>query len=266
MDQNSKTSAQENISPDLLKKIDVVLCRSRYGGNIGSVARAIKNMGLGRLVLVRPEDYMESEARMMAASAGDVLAAASRMDSLEEALSGYDLTLAASRRLKSSRQRIMSPREASGAVIHAARGSGAALVFGTEDSGLNAEEVAACNGVVSIPSDENYPSLNLSQAVMVVAYELRMTLEDSDLAVRSFGGPSRRERSEMLDQVGSVLERSGFFIRNPRERVMLHIAEILENGIRTSQDARIIRGAFRRIIWTLENTNGENEQESEDEN
>lgn len=248
-----------------LSNIHVLLCRPRYGGNIGSAARAIKNMGLGRLVLVAAEDHMESEARMMAASAGDVLEQASRFDSLDDALAGYDLALAVSRRLKSSRQRIMTPREALGAVYRAAAGRGAVLVFGPEDSGLNAREVAVCHGVVSIPADEGYPSLNLAQAVMVMAWELRASLEDGAARVRSFGGPSSQEWHQALGQVEAVLEMSGFFVRNPRDRVMLHLAEIFSGGVQTSQDARIVRGIFRRIAWALSGQGRETQEVDDDQ-
>ena len=129
------------------------------------------------------------------------------------------------------------------------------IVFGPEDCGLTSEELALCHAVVSIQVDEEYSSLNLAQSVMVMAYELRTGTDDLPL-VRSFGGASPGEASQMLEQMTAVLEKSGFFIRNPRERVLLHLREILNHGVKTSQDARIIRGIFRRIAWALEG--GEN--------
>ncbi len=236
---------------DALSRVQVVLCRPRYGGNVGSVARAIKNMGLGGLILSTPDDYLLSEARMMAVSAGDVLGSAAVTGSLHEALEGFPLALGVSRRVRSSRQRIMSPREAAVFLAREVGGGTAALVFGPEDSGLTAEELSLCHGIISIPSDDGYPSLNLSHAVMVVAYETRMALASRDLQVRSFGRASREEYATMLHQVETVLERTGFFIRNPRDRVMLHLKEIFARGVDTSQDARIIRGAFRRIAWAI---------------
>jgi tRNA C32,U32 (ribose-2'-O)-methylase TrmJ len=135
-------------------------------------------------------------------------------------------------------------------------GSGkTSLVFGPEDCGLTAKELALCHAVVSIPVDDEYGSLNLAQSVMVMAYEIRMGTDDLPL-VRSFGDASPDESSQMLEQMTSVLDRSGFFIRNPRERVLLHLREILNHGVNTSQDARIVRGIFRRIAWALENGEG----------
>ena len=95
---------------------------------------------------------------------------------------------------------------------------------------------------------------------MVIVYELRMALEGLP-PVRSFGGASEREIDEMLTQVSGVLNRSGFFLRNPRERVLLHLREILAKGVSTSQDARIIRGIFRRIAWALDG--GEDTQKTD---
>ncbi|MDF1535765.1 MAG: RNA methyltransferase [bacterium] len=239
----------------LLRQVRVVLCRPRYGGNIGAAARAVKNMGLGELALVAPGEYHVSESRMFAASAKDVLEAARTFDTLEEALRDQEIVLGTSRRVKSGRSRIMTPREASSHLLGhlgSVGGSGmASLVFGPEDCGLTSEELALCHAVVSIPVDGEYASLNLAQSVMVMAYELRMGADDLPL-VRSFGDASSVEISQMIEQMTSVLERSGFFIRNPRERALLHLKEILNHGVKTSQDARIVRGVFRRIVWALE--------------
>ncbi len=216
-------------------------------------------MGLGGLALVAPRKYHVKEARMLAASAKDVLEAAQTFDTLEEALAGQDVILGTSRRVKSGRIRIMTPREGSDHLLgnlSSGGGSGtASLVFGPEDCGLTAKELAHCHAVVSIPVDDEYESLNLAQSVMVMAYELRMGTDDLPL-VRSFGDASSEESSQMFEQITSVLDRSGFFIRNPRERVLLHLREILNNGVKTSQDARIVRGIFRRIVWALEGGEG----------
>ncbi len=233
-----------------LDRIDIILCRPRYGGNIGAAARAIKNMGLAGLRIVAPEKETLPEARMLAAGALDVLESARSFDTLGEALEGEDIIFGASRRVRSARARIMTPREAVTHVLENLGNGRAAIVFGPEDSGLAASELSLCHGVVSIPTDERCPSLNLAQAVMVLAYDLRMAMAELP-SVRSFGGPTEEEKDQMLVQIVSVLDRSGFFIRNPKEKVILHMREIFSRGVRTSQDARIIRGIFRRIGWTI---------------
>ena len=232
-----------------------MLCRPRYGGNIGAAARAVKNMGIGKLVLVAPEDYHRAEARMFASGASDVLEGASTFDTIHEAVSGCGIVLGTSRRIKSHRLRIMTPREAAGHLLGNMGKSKAAILFGPEDNGLTSGELALCHGVISIPADDGQPSLNLAQAVMVIVYELRTGIEGLP-PVRSFGSASDSEVGQMLTQVSAVLERSGFFIRNPKERVLLHLKEIFTNGVTTSQDARIIRGIFGRIAWALNRKEG----------
>jgi len=236
---------------EYLDRISIVLCRPRSGGNIGAAARAVKNMGIGKLVLVAPEDYHKGEARMFASNASDVLEGAPTFDTIEEAVIDCEAVLGASRRLKSHRIRIMTPRESTAHLIGNMGEGKAAILFGPEDNGLTSEEIALCHAVISIPTGKRQPSLNLAQAVMVIAYELRMGI-DGLPSVRSFGNASKSEVGQMLKQASEVVERSGFFIRNPKDRVLLHLKEIFANGVSTSQDARIIRGIFRRIAWALE--------------
>ena len=240
---------------ELLDRITFVLCRPRSGGNIGAAARAVKNMGIGGLALAAPEDFHMSEARMFASNASDVLEGALTFGTIEEAVADHEIVVGTSRRIKSHRVRIMTPREAAGYILGNMGESRTAILFGPEDNGLTSEDLAKCHGVISIPVGDKQPSLNLAQAVMVIAYELRMGVEGLP-SVRSFGDASAAESSQMFEQTVAVLERTGFFIRNPRNRVLLHLKEIFANGVKTSQDARIIRGIFRRIAWALEQEKG----------
>jgi TrmH family RNA methyltransferase len=207
-------------------------------------------MGLGGLILVAPEDYHLREARMFASNALDVLEGAPTFDTIEQSVVDCKIVLGTSRRIKSHRIRIMTPRESAGHILGNLGEDKAAILFGPEDNGLTSEELAQCHAVISIPVAEPQPSLNLAQAVMVIAYELRMGV-DGLPSVRSFGNASESEIGQMLDQASAVLEMSGFFVRNPKEKVLLHLKEIFNNGVTTSQDARIIRGIFRRIAWAL---------------
>ncbi len=237
-------------SPGLLDRIEIVLSRPRFGGNVGAAARVVKNMGLGGLRLVSLEKDAMPEARMFAVGAVDILENAPIFDTLEEALAGAGIIFGTSRRVKSSRVRIMTPREAVAHILENLGKDRALIVFGPEDTGLTSRELSLCHGIISIPADERYPSLNLAQAVMVLSYDLRMAA-GGPFPVTSFGAPTPEEKEQMLTQVMAVLERSGFFLWNPREKVILHMREILARGVRTSQDARIIRGVFRRIAWAL---------------
>lgn len=157
------------------ERIRIVLVNTTHPGNIGGAARAMKNMGLGRLVLVEPRRFPDEEADWRAAGAQDVLQAAQVVATLEEAIADCQLVVGTSARGRRIPWPVSDPRRCAVEVqAAAARDEQVALVFGREDRGLTNEELQACNLHLHIPSHEDYPSLNLAMAVQVVAYELRM--------------------------------------------------------------------------------------------
>ncbi|MEE4660809.1 MAG: RNA methyltransferase [Halieaceae bacterium] len=162
--------------------IRIVLVNPSHPGNVGAVARAMKNMGLGRLYLVGPRAFPHEEATWRAASAADVLERACVTDTLAAAVADCSLVIGTSARDRRIPWPSLDPRRCSETVLAAAaREEQVALVFGREDSGLNNEELQACNLHLYIPSHEDYSSLNLAMAVQVVAYELRMRLLEESL-------------------------------------------------------------------------------------
>lgn len=159
----------------LLERVRVVLIETTQPGNIGSSARAMKTMGLTRLHLVAPRLFPHDEATALAAGAGDVLDGARRHATLDEAIADCRLLVGASARRRGVALPELTPREAAARLIAAARdGTEVALLFGTERTGLSNEELQRCHACVRIPADPGYSSLNLSQAVQVLAYELRL--------------------------------------------------------------------------------------------
>ena len=162
----------ETITPARLR---YVLVRTSHPGNIGSAARAIRTMGFSRLDLVRPHRYPDPEADALAAGAPGVLEAARVHESLPDALSGCTLALGMSARRRGVTLPELTPREAAAQAWQAAcEGREVALVFGNEQSGLDNAELAHCHAMVRIPSVADYSSLNLAQAVQVLAYEMRL--------------------------------------------------------------------------------------------
>jgi len=151
-----------------------VLVRPHYPENVGAAARAIKTMGITDFVLVKPGRLAVPEhemAQKMAVKSWDILDAAHRCDSLDEALNGIALSFATTGRRGVSF--IVSPRQAAAkAVESAARGERFAIVFGNEKTGLSEDDVALCDERLRIPMAADQPSINLAQAVQVVAYEL----------------------------------------------------------------------------------------------
>src|SRR5690606_34671455 len=173
--------------------IRIVLVGTSHPGNIGSAARAIKTMALERLVLVAPERFPHAGATAMAAGADDVLAAATVVDSLAEAVADCGLVLGCTARSRRIQLEELSPRAAAGRLLDAAvPGAPVALVFGRERTGLENHELQLCHAAVHIPANPDYSSLNLAAAVQVLAYELRIAaLERAGLPTG--GGDGHRE-------------------------------------------------------------------------
>ncbi len=162
---------------DLAARIRYVLVRTSHPGNIGSAARAIRTMGFTRLALVSPARFPDAEASALASGADDVLGNAGIHGELVQSLAGSRLVLGLSARRRGVNLPEISPRAAAArALAAAARGDEVALVFGNERTGLENDELARCHAMVRIPSVDDFSSLNLSQAVQVMAYELRVAM------------------------------------------------------------------------------------------
>lgn len=204
----------------MLDNIRVVLVGTSHPGNIGGTARAMKNMGLSRLVLVAPEDFPSADAVARASGATDVLDAAQVVGSLEEALVGCTLVIGTSARDRRIPWPLLDPRECGVASCEqAAAGSEVALVFGREYAGLTNEELQRCQYHVHIPSNPEFSSLNLAAAVQVLAYEVRMAW----LAASSL--PTKAEKLEATtmrnSQAATADELESFYGHLRRVLVMI---------------------------------------------
>lgn len=160
---------------DLLAGARVVLVRTSHPGNIGSAARAMKTMGLSDLALVAPEAFPDPQAIALAAGAHDLLDAAPVHADATAAVTDVQWVVGATARLRSVELPPLTPREfAATALARLAAGQRVALLFGNERTGLTNDELQRCHAAVHIPTQESFSSLNLSQAVQVLAYELRL--------------------------------------------------------------------------------------------
>jgi tRNA/rRNA methyltransferase len=157
-----------------LDRIRIVLSRPSHPGNIGGAARAMKTMGLSRLVLVRPASFPDPVALARASGAGDVLDAAQVVDSLQEALEGTTFSAALTARRRELALPRQDARSAARTVLEHAAAGDVALVFGNESSGLSNEDLALCRLPVSIPTNPQFSSLNLAAAVQILCYELSL--------------------------------------------------------------------------------------------
>jgi len=157
-------------------KIRFVLVRTSHPGNIGAAARAIRTMGFARLVLVAPHKYPHAETTAMAAGADDVLERIVVVPTLGEAIADCTYVLGCTARRRGVQLPELAPRVAAAHAHAALAGGEVAVVFGNERTGLENDELMRCKAAVHIPSDPTYSSLNLAQAVQVLAYELRLSL------------------------------------------------------------------------------------------
>ena len=165
---------------DALGRIRIVLHRTSHPGNIGSAARAMKTMGLTRLVLVAPkvaDPAADEEARALATGSVDVVERATICASLEQALEGAEVAIAFSARPRDLSHAPLDARAAAAEAVASAATGEVALVFGNETAGLSNHDVMLCNRLAHIPSDPRHGSLNLAAAVQVAAYELRMAAD-----------------------------------------------------------------------------------------
>jgi tRNA (cytidine32/uridine32-2'-O)-methyltransferase len=159
-----------------LDNIRIVLVNTTHPGNIGGVARAMKNMGLSRLYLVAPGKFPDEQAAWRAASAGDLLERAVITATVEDAINDCQFVVGTSARERRIPWPLLDPRQCAARIGALSGREQVAVLFGREDRGLTNEELQLCNLHLHIPTSDAYSSLNLAMAVQIVCYELRMLL------------------------------------------------------------------------------------------
>jgi tRNA/rRNA methyltransferase len=233
-----------------LDNIRVVLVEPQHSGNIGGVARAMKNMALSRLVLVNPADHLAMEARMMAMHAFDILRQAQVVGTLSQAVADAGYVVGTTRRLGKSRRAQHSSRSIAPLLLELAASNPVALVFGREDSGLTNDELAQCHELISIPAHPTFGSLNLAQAVLLVCYELYVTtatLPLSPLPARA----TVAELERLYARMREVLRRIGFLHGSNPDRMMGYFRRFFARHGLQSRDVKIFLGVFRQVEWYI---------------
>ena len=227
-------------------RIRIVLVGTQHPGNIGSAARAMKTMGLSRLVLVAPERYPHADADALAAGADDVLAQAQVTDSLAEALADCRLVLGCTARDRRIALRQWTPRQAAAQVAGIAAQAGeVALLFGRERTGLDNDELQLCHAAVHIPANPGYSSLNLAAAVQVLAYELRLALIDqAGPAPQSREDPpaSHAELEGLFAQLAETLDQIDFHKGRAPESAMRKLRRLFLRADLDPREVRLLRG------------------------
>jgi TrmH family RNA methyltransferase len=234
-----------------LNSVDVVLVRPARPANVAAACRALKNMGLSRVTLVgEPAVEIPAEARALAYGAWDVLDSAHGAATLEEAVADATTVVGTTGRSTPGAQ---PARELAARVASLAAGERLALVFGPEASGLTRRELALCHHTVHVPTSPEHPSLNLAQAVLLLAYELRL------VALASPGSPSVRrgpsavatagEVENAVGDLGKALLAIGYLNPANPEAILAELRQILVRAAVTPREVTLLRGMARQIGW-----------------
>lgn len=235
-----------------LEQFAFVLCSPKYSGNVGAAARALKNMGFADLRLVAPRDYDPRTASRMAVHAGDVLERTRIFPDLAAALEDRTLSVGTTARGGPYRSEAVALREAAPSLIAESAANRIAIVFGPEDFGLTNHEIAQCQRLITIPAAPDYPSLNLSQAVMVVAYELMITAVAARLPADGSEFAPAGEVEAMHQRMAEALVAIGFLPEDNPDHLMLTLRAMLgRSGIRP-RELDILNGIARQMRWVAE--------------
>jgi tRNA/rRNA methyltransferase len=234
----------------------VVLVRPRFAGNIGAAARVMRNMGLSDLVLVAPEaDPSDPEARRLSTHGEDVLERRRTVADFGEAVSDCLLVAATSARVGglTRRQFVGTPDEISPRLVEAMTNGPVALVFGPESSGLSNAEVSRCHYLIHVPTDPQYPVLNLAQAVAICTYELRRCwLRQSPVPtllppLEASAPFADQERA--FEHLRKALEDVHFLWNEKSDSLMHALRHLLGRAGLSPMEVDLLHGLARQLRW-----------------
>lgn len=231
-----------------------MLVRPKSAGNIGSAARALKNMGFDDLRLVAPEASSKSNAaHSMAVHANDVLAHAKIFPTLGEALEDCHLTVGTTCRGGPYREAVRPLRDCAIELAEASVSNRIAMIFGTEDTGLTNRELKFCQKLITIPASAEYASINLAQAVILCAYELRMALAaEPHASVEPQQLASATEVNAAMERLKEALLSIGFLPEENPEHIMFTLRGIFGRSGLTARELEIINGIAKHTKWAAE--------------
>lgn len=232
-----------------LDSIHVILVRPKFHENIGSVARAMKNMGIKRLIIVNGASPLDRRAYKLASGAEDILERAMEFERLEEAINGMGCVVGTTSRLGKERKVLFTPRTLAKKLIPISEKNHIGLVFGSEMEGLTNDELSLCHLYVKIPTSEDFPSINLAQAVMIICYEIYQ----SSNVIREIS-PLLAE-TEHIERMYQHMERTlrdiGFLDPKNPKRIMRTLRRLFGRSMLEARDVQIIQGILSKIDWYI---------------
>jgi len=228
-----------------LDSISIILVRPKFPENIGSAARAMKNMGLSRLTIVKGCSPLHTNAYKLASGAEEILERAEEVFTLREAISDMGFLVGMTSRGGRERRPLLVPEAIAKKIIPLSPKNSIGLVFGSEKEGLTNEELSLCHLCVRIPSVESFPSLNLAQAVLIVCYELfRSSIEIP-------GKPVHLAQAELLEKMFEHMERTliriGFLDSSHPKRIMRALRRLFGRSQMDEREVHIIHGIWSQM-------------------
>ncbi len=233
-----------------LEQIRIVLVEPLYGGNLGSVCRAMANMGLAELRVVNPSTDMNLEdARKMSCHARHVLEGRRLYEDFSSAIADCVFVVGTSGLEGLYRQHAVPPRAVVPELLRFSDAGPVAYVFGREDNGLTNEELAMCHRIVQIPSHAATPSLNLAQAVLLCCYEVFVVGGDYEPPVEKSPFADSASRERMFSIWNDLLLDIGFMKEDKADHMMQGIRRVMARGALTRDDVQIMMGVARQMQW-----------------
>ena len=233
----------------MLSHIKIVLVETTHPGNIGAVARAMKNMAMTNLWLVSPKIFPSAEATSRASGADDVLAKATVCQSLQEAIADCQIVIGASARCRTISWPEMTPRECAEHVVPNRTDKKVAIIFGRENSGLKNHELDLCHFLLRIPCNSEYSSLNIAAAVQVVCYELYVTADLQESVVIGDRGKIPKATAMQMESFYTHLYQAltdiGFMHPDKSNSIMRRLRRIYNRVQLDTKELDILRGILR---------------------
>jgi tRNA (cytidine32/uridine32-2'-O)-methyltransferase len=246
--------SEESIFDELNSLINFVLINTSHPGNIGASARAIKNMGFDNLILVDPKDFPNKVANHRAKAAIDVLETAEVFNSIDDTIQSSHFIVGTSARNRKIPWPIESPKKAAEEIIKRVlnKKQRVSILFGREDRGLTNEELGRCNLHIHIPTSNNYGSLNLSQAVQILSYEIRLAAlnlidkkiePDWDVPLAT-----DLETEMLINHIDELMIELDFYDpENPR-KVLERVRRLFKRMNIDTMEVNILRGILAAIL------------------
>ena len=229
--------------------VQIVLVETSHPGNIGSVARAMKNMGLSRLALINPKKFPHDEATALAGNAGDVLEKAQVFSSIEEAVKNSKIIFATSARERTIEWPVASAKDAAQEINQlAAENIEVSILFGREDRGLTNEELQLSNKHLIIPADPEYPVLNIAMSTQVVCYELYQASHNKPIGPwQDFPEYTSQELQHLIDHFNETVFKLDLIDPKNPKQILTRMERMFRRLYPDQMQGNFLRGFLKAV-------------------